>query len=233
MSVSGYFIAALAGGLVTLAGLSELPQSAAAPIGSVVTLAAATRPVSKPSRIAMAALPQLQSMLRRLFEEKSAYLHDLIISDVAGTQETAAVTRRLTQTQRDIANAIAPYWGAETAKRLAPLLQNDVTASLAVVDAIKAGRMGVVSAAKKQWSDNAGAITSLLATANPDWQRAALAAQMQGQLDFIERDATARLVRDWSTDIEDYDESTGQMLAFADMVSVGIARQLQTSSAPD
>ena len=230
VSLSAYFITALAGGLVTLAGLTALPQSARVPVGSLITLAAVARPVSTPTRIAMATLPELQSTLRQLFEDQSAYLHELVISEVAGLQETAAVTKRLIETQQDIANAIVPYWGNDTAKRLAPLLQNDVTTLLMVIDAAKTGGPGALLAARKKWSDNASAIASLLATANPDWQQATLARQMQSQADLIERDVTARLVHDWSADIKDYDDGTKQMLAFADMIAVGIARQFATST---
>jgi hypothetical protein len=223
MRIGSHIVSALAGGLLALWGLTSgyLPHG---PREGVVTSAdAATAVPATPATVARKA--ELRITLRSLFDDRATYTRNALISTLASAPDLDAVTARLMRNQDEIGGALKAYLGDAAGKTLTGLLKEQVTLSLAVVKAAKAGDKTRLAAAKQKAADNAGAIGALLSAANPTWQKTAMADMLQKHLDTNMREVTARLVNDWLADIRASDERHQQMLAFADTLADGISKQ--------
>jgi hypothetical protein len=226
MSVGNSIVSALAGGLLALGGLTyakslppreALVPSAAAAASSTAAVAETITSVTRKA--------ELRTTLRRLFDERSAYMRNAIISTLGNASDVGPVTARLMRNQDDIGGALKPYYGEGVSARLTALLKEQITLGGAVTKAAKTGEKARLAAARKNWADNGVAIAALLSEVNPSWQKAEMEQMLQKHIDLTMRDITARLLNDWPADIRAYDDGHQHMLTFADTLADGIARQ--------
>ena len=115
--------------------------------------------------------------------------------------------------------------GEAAGETLSALLRDHILVATEVIAAAKAGDTTAYEAAQAEWSANGDAIAAFLAAANPNWSQAELEEMLQTHLDFTTDEVAARLDEDWEADIAAYDAGHEHMLAFADVLTLGIARQ--------
>jgi hypothetical protein len=195
-------------GILTLAGLTpSLPAHAAAEKKGTISAA------------------DLRNGMRKLWSDHTTYTRSYIVSAVAGLPDLATVTQRLLRNQDDIGNAIKPIYGEEAGKKLAALLRDHILVAADVVKAAKAGDSKAVDAGQKRFHANADDIAAFLSAANPNWKKSVLTDMLYKHLDFVTKQAVARLKMDWSADIQAYDAGYEHMMMFADALSDGIIKQ--------
>jgi hypothetical protein len=94
-----------------------------------------------------------------------------------------------------------------------------------VVKAAKANDKAQFDAAQQKWSLNGKDIAAFLSNANPNWPRPMFESMLQKHLDLTTGEVVGRLKKDWTADIQSYDEGHLHMLMFADALTDGIAKQ--------
>jgi hypothetical protein len=174
----------------------------------------------------------LRDDMRRLWTQHVTWTRVVVIDALAGLPDTATATERLLRNQDEIGNAIKPFYGAAAGDRLGQLLREHILGAIRVVGAAKVGDSVALGAAMNAWLDNADAIASFLAAANPNWSREELQAMMHEHLALLTDEVKARLATDWAADIDAFDKTHTQILEMADMLTGGIAAQFPALVTP-
>ena len=118
-----------------------------------------------------------------------------------------------------------PYYGAAAGKQLAVPLRDHILIAARFVGAALAQDSKQMSAANAQWHKNAQEITLFLTKANPYWPEKTLVAMLNQYLALTLDQTTARLRKQWQTDITLYDQIRSQLSQMADALSDGIVKQ--------
>lgn len=167
----------------------------------------------------------LKVAMRGLWEQHITYTRNYIISSLGGLPDLDAVTQRLLKNQDDIGNAVKPYYGEDAGRKLSGLLRDHIMVAAEVVTAAKAGKKDDLAKAQTKWSTNGKDLAVFLSSANPNWPQKDLETMLQKHLDFTTGEVTARLSKDWTADIQAYDEGRTHMMMFADTLTNGIVKQ--------
>jgi hypothetical protein len=168
----------------------------------------------------------LHDEMRRLWEDHITWTRLFIVSAAAGLPDAPATTQRLLRNQKDIGDAIKPFYGRTAGARLTSLLREHILVAADLVLAAKAGDQAAVERHSGAWYRNAREIADFLNAANPrNWPRREMRSMMRSHLDLTLAEAVAHLSGDHRADIRAYDRIHRQILAMADMLSDGIAAQ--------
>jgi hypothetical protein len=168
----------------------------------------------------------LHDEMRRLWEDHITWTRLFIVSASADLPDLQATTERLLRNQKDIGDAIKPFYGRAAGERLTALLREHITTAADLVLAAKAGDQAAVERNSSAWYRNANEIADFLHEANPrNWPRGEMRSMMRKHLDLTLKEAVAHLQGDHRTDIRSYDRVHRQILTMADMLSDGIAAQ--------
>jgi hypothetical protein len=182
--------------------------------------------VAMPPGVVSRAEMELSKAMRKLWEDHVTWTRLYIVSVASDGADQELVAQRLLRNQSDIGAAIKPFYGDEAGDQLTTLLEEHITGAVDLIAAAKVGDDAMVEDAKTKWYANADAIAAFLNGANPEfWPLDALQAEMKHHLDLTLEEATARLTGDYAADIEAYDEVHDQILAMADMLTMGIVAQ--------
>jgi hypothetical protein len=201
---------------------------AAALAASVAAAGSALRPTllaTATAATAAAKADELRVGMRMLWEDHITYTRTFIISTLADLPDQAAVTQRLLANQKDIGDALKPYYGAAAGEKLTALLRDHILIAADVVKAAKAGTKDQLSKSQQRWTANGKDIAAFLSGANPNWSKAALETMLQKHLDFTTGEVVGRLQKDWAADIKSYDDGHMHMMMFADALTNGIVKQ--------
>jgi hypothetical protein len=168
----------------------------------------------------------LHDEMRRLWEDHITWTRLFIVSASADLPDTQATTQRLLRNQRDIGDAIKPFYGRAAGERLTSLLRDHIAVAADLVLAAKVGDQAAVERHSSAWYRNAGEIADFLHEANRrHWPRREMRSMMREHLDLTLDEAVAHLQRDHHADVRAYDRIHRQILTMADMLSDGIAAQ--------
>ncbi|MCA1062610.1 glycosyltransferase [Rossellomorea sp. AcN35-11] len=163
--------------------------------------------------------------MRILWNDHVIYTRQYMISAVDGLEDQDVVLSRLLQNQKDIGNAIKPYYGEEAGNKLADLLTEHIVLAGKIVDAAKNGKQANVKKLNKEWYRNADDIAGFLSKANPYWSEKALKDLLYMHLQFVTDEAVARINKDWKAHINSFDNGKSHIIQLSDTLSAGIAKQ--------
>lgn len=164
--------------------------------------------------------------MRQLWEDHITWTRLYIVSAAAGLPDVTPAAERLLTNQRDIGEAIKPFYGDAAGGTLTTLLRGHILTAAKLIGAAKSGDTAAVGAARSAWYANADSIAAFLASANPgQWPLSTVRAAMRMHLDLTLQEATARLHGDWAADIAAYDAVHRHILQMADFLSDGIIKQ--------
>ncbi len=163
--------------------------------------------------------------MRTLWTDHVFYTRNYIISEVDGLEDTDVVLARLLQNQKDIGNAIKPYYGEKAGDKLADLLTEHIILAGKIVGAAKGGKSAQVEQLNKEWYQNADDIARFLSNANPYWSDKKLKDLLYMHLQFVTDEAVARINKDWKANIKSFDEGKAHILHLSDALSDGILKQ--------
>lgn len=167
-----------------------------------------------------------RSAMRKLWEDHITWTRLYIVSVAAELPDKDTTAQRLLRNQKDIGDAVKPFYGQAAGDKLTTLLREHILGAAALLAAAKAGDTAKVNVASRRWYANADDIATFLSSANPEnWPLVEMKKMMREHLDLTLGEATARLKGDWTADIAAYDKVHAQILGMADMLSAGIIRQ--------
>jgi hypothetical protein len=167
-----------------------------------------------------------QDDMRKLWEDHVTWTRLYIVSALGSLPDKEATAGRLLQNQKDIGDAIKPFYGDVAGDKLAGLLRDHILIAADLIDAAQHGDATKQADATRRWSANADDIAAFLSGANPkNWSLADAKAMMHEHLDLTTEEVVAQLKKDWTASISAYDDIHIQILKMADMLSSGIEKQ--------
>ncbi|MCZ2223168.1 MAG: hypothetical protein LC122_06005 [Chitinophagales bacterium] len=179
--------------------------------------------------VKLMANPKVQQLNSAMKELWNAHMYwtlitvDAFYNDPKGLE---AKLTRLLQNQKDIGNAIVPFYGKEAGDKLAQLLTEHIQLAVPVLKSAKDGDKDALDKAVKDWYANAKEIGSFLASANPkNWT----AKETQGALEMHITHTIAYSVSilkgDYSQSFGGFEEALHHMVHLADILTEGIVKQ--------
>ena len=168
----------------------------------------------------------LQSDMRKLWEDHITWTRLAIISLEGGTPDTQATVARLLRNQVDIGNAVKPFYGRAAGNALTAQLKQHILIAADVIAAAKAGDTAKLTRAQARWQRNADGIAAFLHRANPrNWPLAAMKTEMRMHLKLTTEEAVAHLQGRWTADVAAYDRVHTHILHMSDALSAGLIAQ--------
>src|SRR2546423_4096382 len=143
--------------------------------------------------------------------------------ELASAGDAAAI--RLLRNQQEIGNAIVPYYGEAAGRKLTAILKQHILIAVELVAAAKAGDDAKSQTKDKEWDENAREIAQLLSGANPNWPARDVYDLLDQHLRLTKTEATARLKKDWATDVKTFDDIYTEAMVIADTLAGGIVTQ--------
>lgn len=190
---------------------------------------ATTSNSSKSELTTLMANPKVQELNAAMKELWNAHMYwtlitvDAFFNDPKGL---SAKLNRLLQNQREIGNAIVPFYGQAAGDQLAALLTEHIELAVPVLKAAQENNTADLEVAVKEWYRNAKDIGAFLAQANPkNWT----AAETQGALEMHITHTIAYSVSilkgDYSQSFGGFEEALGHMVFLGDYLTEGIVKQ--------
>jgi hypothetical protein len=173
-----------------------------------------------------AARKAFHDQMRKLWEDHVTWTRLAIVTFADGSPNFDATSGRLLQNQRDIGDAIKPFYGPAAGNKLTALLHDHITIAVELLQAAKAGDTDAFNAANTRWYANGNDIADFLAAANPrSWPDAVMRADMKEHLDQSLAEAAHELHGEYAASVSDYEGIHAHILMMADQLSAGIIAQ--------
>lgn len=168
---------------------------------------------------------KLQGDLRKLWIDHTIWTRSYIVSALAGLKDQDLVLKRLLQNQKDLGNAIKPYYGEKAGNKLASLLTDHILIAGKLVDAVKTGNQANAKKYNAEWYKNADDIARFLSSANPNWTESGLKDLLYTHLKILTDQVITRQQQNWEADIKAYDLGEDHIIKMADTFTEGIVKQ--------
>ena len=163
--------------------------------------------------------------MRKLWEDHVTWTRLAIVAFADGSAGFDATATRLMRNQKDIGDAIKPFYGEAAGNRLTALLEDHIGIAVRLLQAAEAGNDAAFAKENRAWHANADDIAGFLAGANPRyWPRHAMRDAMRDHLDMTLAEAGHELTGRYAASVADYDEVHHHILGMADVLSSGIVR---------
>lgn len=196
---------------------STVPLRAEAHIGD--------RPAAAKQMMYTQSMVQLKGDLRRLWLDHAIWTRNYVISDTAGLDNKDKTLARLLRNQKEIGNAIKPFYGEAAGNQLGELLTEHIVIAGKVTDAAKSGNAAELEKNNKDWNRNADDIATFLSKANPNWTKPLIQDLMHVHLQMLTEDVKAILAKDWDADIMWFDKGADHLTMLSDALTDGIIKQ--------
>ncbi len=163
--------------------------------------------------------------MRMLWEEHIIWTRMFIMSVADNTTDKAVVTDRLLKNYDDMADAMKPYYGNDTGIKFGDLIEEHLLIAATLVQAAKAGNGTAAADAENKWYENADEIAAFENSINPNWNKTALMTMWHDHLSLTKAEAVARLTKNYTADVEAFDQIENQANMMADSMTDGIVKQ--------
>ena len=167
----------------------------------------------------------LRHTMHKLWAEHGAWTRAYLVASLAGTPDASEAANRLLRTPEDIGNAIAPFYGVETAQKCADLLKAHTVIVLDTIEAAKSGNKTKLEAAEKKWNASAVELATFLNRVNSNWRVQSLVDTLDRNLSMTLEEISARQEKDWKADITAADRNLDVMMTLAEGFAEGTIRQ--------
>ena len=167
----------------------------------------------------------LYTTMSNLWAEHMEWTYATVVAFVEESPALEPTLNRLLQNQKDIGNAIEPFYGADAAEQLTTLLTEHIMDAVPVLTAAKAGDSAALGTAVEAWYSNAEEIGKFLAGANPNWPEADMVEMMRTHITQTVAYATDALTGDYVKAVADYGLAEKHMQQMANDLSAGLIAQ--------
>jgi hypothetical protein len=180
----------------------------------------ATAPAPSPKASA------LHDNMRVLWQDHGTWTRLAIVSFADNSPDLQVTQDRLLANQRDIGNAVKPYYGEDAGNKLTTLLQQHIQTAVGVLKAAKTGNPAEVDQAKAAFYANGNQIVDFLHGANPgNWPADAVQNMMKIHLDQVVEMGSDELTHHYAESVGVWNGYRDHILAMADTLSDGIVKQ--------
>ena len=185
-----------------------------------------SRAADAPTAIAAPAAPKLHAAMRELWQGHAKYTRDYALAVKAGD---AAATKKaaddVVANAKQIADAVASYYGADAGKRMLELLAGHWGGVKALTDADKAGDKDARAKAMQDLTSNADQIAQFLSGANPNLPADAVRGLLMTHACHHSALVAEIMKGDAKSEATTWTAMQAHMNALADALASGIAKQ--------
>jgi hypothetical protein len=169
---------------------------------------------------------QLHEGMRKLWSDHMHWTLSTIDAFFNNQNALSSNMTRLLQNQKDIGEAIVPYYGQAAGDQLADLLTEHINLAVPVLQAAKAGDQAALQTAVANWNQNAKDIANFLTTANPEnWPQSATEPALLHHIEHTVDYSVKIMHGDYEGANKSFEHALEHMLELADTLSEGIRNQ--------
>lgn len=168
---------------------------------------------------------ELRTAMQKLWSDHMQWTYATVDAFFHNPKGVDAQLARLLQNQKDIGNAIVPFYGQAAGDQLTTLLTTHIQQAVPVLTAAKNGDQTALKKALDDWYKNAEQIADFLAGANPNWKKEDLRSMMKTHIDQTTGYSVDLLKDDYVNAVKKFDEANNHMTTMAGELSMGIIKQ--------
>lgn len=166
----------------------------------------------------------LMNRIRQLWGQHVYWTRFFIISTAADLDDLEPVTKRLLQNPKDFAVLFTPILGKRAACRFEELFTEHLMIGGDLVNAAKNGETNKANILRDRWYKNADEIAEFLYSINRCWNKDKWKRMMYCHLEMTEKEATYRLQRNYTADINVFNDIENEAFKMADYMFCGIIK---------
>jgi hypothetical protein len=171
--------------------------------------------------------------MRRLWLQHAALTHEYIVNATTGSNDTAALAKRVQQNADDLAGALGQYYSDGARAKLSTLFRAHATLFGDAITMAKTNEKDEMTSVQDKLELNGRETVAFLAFLNPNWDEATLRGEFEQHVNRENDELTARVQQDGPGDATAWNQAQEQIVEFADMLSAGIERQFPDRFAPN
>ena len=164
--------------------------------------------------------------VRKLWSQHVYWTRFFIISTAEKLPDLKYVTDKLLENPYDFARFLKMFFGEKTADKFQSLLTEHLQIAAELVNAAMNMDTAKADELRKKWYSNADDIAEFLSSAEPYWSKRKWRDMMYSHLSMTEKEAAARLKKDYPRDIEVFDAVEKEALEMGDYMAQGILRHI-------
>jgi hypothetical protein len=168
---------------------------------------------------------EFKTEMRRLWIDQLIWTRNVmysIINDAPGLQEAM---NRLLQSQGEIGEMMAPFYGDEVKKKVEDLLHENMTIATGVMMSLKTTDTLSYNDVYNRWIGNADQIAQHFVSINPAWSLKDLQYAWYATLEYTAGQAIARMQENFEKEVMMFEEAHNEIIHISDMISNGIIQQ--------
>jgi hypothetical protein len=196
-------------------------------VPAVVLAALVTVPATAaPKDVSTAKVVAFHHAMDTLWTDHVTWTRLVIVDVASGAPSLNADMARLLENQKDIGNAIKPFYGPAAGNALTKLLRTHIMEAVPVLTDARSGDQAKLTQALADWHTNADEIAVFLSKANPDaWSLPMMRAMMDTHLNLTTDEAVATLKGRSNASVKAYDKVRSEILDMSLMLADGIVAQ--------
>lgn len=167
-------------------------------------------------------------LLKRMnlaWEQHIMWTRMLLISIADNLKDLDATEKRLLQNSKDIADIFRKYYGNAFANRIENLLTEHLTIGKNLIVALKNNNQKLAKELTDNWYKNADDMAEAFSSINPFYSKEKVRDMLYDHLELTTDEVTARLRKDYSADIEAFDNVQQEVLKMSQYFVEGIFKQ--------
>ena len=149
----------------------------------------------------------------------------LLISIADNLKDLDATEKRLLQNSKDIADIFRKYYGNAFANRIENLLTEHLTIGKNLIVALKNNNQKLAKELTDNWYKNADDMAEAFSSINPFYSKEKVQDMLYDHLELTTDEVTARLRKDYSADIEAFNNVQQEVLKMSQYFVEGIFKQ--------
>lgn len=149
----------------------------------------------------------------------------LLISIIERLKDQDDVTNRLLQNPYDIANIFSNYYSSDVTNIITQLLTEHLQIGAALITALRDGKTAAADNLNQQWYINADKMADAFSSINPYYNHEEIKKMLYAHLQLTTQEVSARLAKNYPTEIKAFNKVEQQAISMADYFSSGIMRQ--------
>lgn len=169
----------------------------------------------------------LINRLRELWRLNILWTRQYIVNTACGFENSALITSRMANNDKDLALLFRRYYGYEDSLLLEQLLNKQFLLSAKLVDSVKLNDSGLKSAIKTELIKNTDYIASFFSSMNPYWSKDYWQQLLYEQLNMLEYEGTCRYLSQYNSDAAIYQDIDDQARTLADYMAQGMISQFK------
>lgn len=168
-------------------------------------------------------IQQYTSDSTKVWADHVFYTRNYLISVLSNIEDVGEISSRLLQNQEDIGNLLRPYYDSATVDHLVELLKSHVTILVDIIAASLAQQP--TEELVTNWRTNCEQIVKQLEEMNSYWEQSPLESLWSMHLTLTLNEVQYRLIKNWSSDIMNFDKITENIYAISDCIVKGVVMQ--------